>query len=204
MAETVVLSAAERRQSLSVAIACITVFGITVAVTSPLISLILEARGVSGTVIGAMAAVPAVSLLLTNPLIPLAVRKVGLRRFLYSCIALQLVLTLLMPVFDHIVAWFILRALAGAAVNGLFVASETWINLVAEERSRGRVLAFYGMALSASFAAGPLLITVTGIEGPLPFCVIAGTIFLAGLPLFMARGLSPVVQGTASFGVFSF
>lgn len=202
--EALVLSRAQRRQSLAAAISCMAVFGITVAVMSPLISLILEARGIDRTTIGAMASVPSLALLATNPFIPFCVRLLGFQPFLYACIALQLVLVLLMPLFDDLTSWFVLRGLMGASVNGLFVASEAWINSVAEERTRGRVLAVYGAVLSGSFAVGPIIISVTGIEGWLPFVVSAALIALAALPLVWSRDLSPVLEGRASFGVLSF
>jgi MFS family permease len=66
------------------------------------------------------------------------------------------------------------------------------------------VLAIYGAVLSASFALGPLLISVTGTEGFLPFLVAAGVMAAAGLPLLWSRGLSPVFHGRAAFGVLSF
>ena len=198
------LTQRERRQSIAAAISCAAVFGITVAVMAPLISLILEGRGVDRTTIGAMASVPAVALIVTNPFLPAMVRRFGLRPFLYGCLLLEVVLTLLMPVFDSLVAWFILRGLMGASVNGLFVASETWINAVAEERSRGRVLAIYGAVLSGSFALGPLMISFTGTEGWLPFLVAAGLIASAGLPLLWSSGLSPAFGGRASFNILTF
>lgn len=198
------LSASERRRSLAAAISCCAVFGITVAVMSPLISLILEGRGVDRTTIGALASAPALALIATNPFLPRVVARFGLRTFLYGCIALQLVLTLLMPLFDHLAAWFVLRCLMGAAINGLFVASETWINAVAEERSRGRVLAVYGAVLSGSFAVGPLVIAITGTEGWPPFLVAAALIAAAGVPLLWSSGLSPMFHGRSSFGVLSF
>lgn len=202
--EQVELTDVERRQSLIAAICCVAVFGITVAVMSPLISLILEARGTDRTTIGLMASVPAISLLATNPLIPTLVRVLGMRRFIFGCMTLQLVLVLLMPVFDNLGAWFILRGLTGAAINGLFVASETWINVVAEERNRGRVLALYGTVLSGSFALGPLVIAVTGTEGWPPFLAVAGLIVVAGLPLARSGQISPMIKGRASFGVIAF
>lgn len=202
--DAVTLSPSERRRSLTAAISCCAVFGITVAVMSPLISLILEGRGVDRTTIGALASVPALAMLATNPFLPYVVGRMGLRAFLYVCIAAQVVLTLLMPLFDNLVAWFVLRCLMGAAVNGLFVASETWINAVAEERSRGRVLAIYGAVLAGSFALGPLMIAMTGTEGWPPFLVAAGVIAAAGLPLLRSSGLSPAFYGRASFGVLSF
>ncbi len=198
------LSQSDRRKSLTAAMSCICLFGITVAVMSPLVSLNLEARGVDRTTIGLMAAVPALTLLAANPFIPTMVRLFGFSRYIYGCIALQLVLVLLMPVFDSVPAWFVLRGMMGAAINGIFVASETWINSVAEERSRGRVLAIYGTILSGSFAAGPLIIAVAGSDGFAPFLVVAAIILLAALPLLWTAQVSPVIEGRSTFGVLSF
>lgn len=202
--QQLVLSDGDRRKSLAAAMSCICLFGITVAVMSPLVSLNLEARGVERTTIGLMAAVPALTLLATNPFIPALVRFFGFRRYIFGCIALQLLLVLLMPVFDSVPAWFVLRGMMGAAVNGLFVASETWINSVAEEHSRGRVLAIYGTVLSGSFALGPLIIAFAGSDGFTPFLVIAGIILLAALPLLWTAQVSPVIEGRPTFGVLSF
>ena len=202
--QVLALSKVDRRKSLTAAISCICLFGITVSVMSPLVSLILEARGVERTTIGLMAAVPALTLLAVNPFIPAMVRLFGFRRYIFGCIAAQLILVLLMPVFDSVPAWFFLRGMMGAAVNGLFVASETWINSVAEERSRGRVLAIYGTVLSGSFALGPLIIALAGTDGATPFLVVAGIILLAALPLLWAAGVSPQIEGRPSFGILSF
>ena len=92
----------------------------------------------------------------------------------------------------------------GASVSGLFVASETWINEVAIEKSRGRVLAIYGMIISGSFGLGPAIIPLVGIEGRLPFFIGAVFIGLASLPLIWAGRLSPVFEGRSSFGLLAF
>ena len=191
-------------RSLAAAIACISAFAITVAFASPLISLILEARGVGRTTIGLMASVPAFAILVTTPFIPAVVARIGIRVFLFGCIATEFVLFLLLPVFDSLTGWFVIRALMGMSSAGLFTASETWINAVAIDRTRGRVVAVYSMILSGSFALGPLIITVVGTEGWLPFAI--GSVFIAcaALPLLLAGRLSPAFEGRSSFSVFAF
>ena len=177
------LSPAQRRRSLAAAIACISVFSITTGFASPLISLILESRGVSRSVIGTMASVPSFAILVSTPFIPRVVAWIGIRRVLGLCIGLELVLFLLLPLCDSLTAWFIIRAVMGASGSGLFVASETWINGVAQERTRGRVLAIYGMIISGSFGLGPAIIPLVGIHGYVPFALGAAFIALASLPL---------------------
>jgi len=201
---TATLSDSERYRSIAAAIACIAVFSITTGYAAPLISLILESRDVSRTVIGVMASVPSIAILLTAPLVPRLVAWLGLRRFLSGCIAIEFVLFLLLPVFDNLYAWFVIRALMGASSSGLFIASETWINEVALERTRGRVIAVYGMIISGSFGLGPLLIPLIGIDGLLPFVVGSAFIALAALPLLWTGGLSPSIEGRSKFSILAF
>lgn len=198
------LSDADRRRSIAAAITCIAVFAITTGFASPLISLILEARGTDRTIIGAMASVPALAILLSAPFIPLMVRLIGIRPFLYGCIAIEFILFLALPLFDSLAAWFIIRTLMGASSSGLWVASETWINAVALDHNRGRVMAIYAMILSGSFGLGPLIIVLIGTDGALPFVIGAAFIATAALPVLWAGQLSPTFHGKASFGVWSF
>ena len=198
------LDARTRRQSLAAAIACIAAFAITVAFASPLISLILESRGIDRTTIGLMASVPALAILATTPFVPALVARLGIRTFLLACIGSELVLFLLLPAFDTLSAWFVIRALMGVSSAGLFIASETWINAVALERTRGRVLAVYAMIISGSFALGPLLIALTGTEGWAPFLAGSAFVAAAALPMLSAGRLSPVFEGASSFNVLSF
>ena len=198
------LSDTDRRRSLAAAIACISVFSITTGFASPLISLILECRGIARSVIGAIASFPSLAILVTAPFIPMVVRRLGVRRFLFICIGLEFFLFLMLLLFDSLAAWFVIRALMGASGSGLFVASETWINAVAVERSRGRVLAIYGMIIAGSFGLGPAFIPLVGIQGWLPFAIGAGFIALASLPLMWAGRLSPVFEGRSRFGLVAF
>jgi MFS family permease len=198
------LNDADRRRSIAAAITCIAVFAITTGFASPLISLILEARGTDRTTIGAMASVPALAILMTAPFIPTMVRLIGIRPFLYSCITIEFMLFLALPIFDDLTSWFIIRALMGASSSGLWVASEAWISEVTLDRNRGRVMAIYAMILSGSFGLGPLVIVVLGSEGPLPFIIGAGFIATAALPVLWAGKLSPAFEGKATFGVWSF
>ena len=197
------LSDAERRRSIGAAIACIAVFAISLGFVAPLIALILESRGTSRTVIGALAAVPSLAIVLTTPFVPAMVARMGLRRFLGTCITIELVLFVLLPIFDQLTAWFLIRALMGASASGLFIASETWINEVAVERSRGRVVAIYTMLISAGFGLGPTIIPLVGIDGWLPFALGAVFIALAAIPLLWAGRLSPVFSGQSGFGVLA-
>jgi len=78
--------------------------------------------------------------------------------------------------------------------------SETWINRIATERTRGRMVAIYAMLWSGGIALGPQLLRLTGTDGWPPF-VLAALILAAGaVPLFLARRLAPSLDGQEAVG----
>ncbi len=193
-----------RRQSLTAILVCMSVYGITLGMTAPLLSLILEGRGTERTLIGLNAAMPALAMLAVSPVFPRLVAKLGFRRLLFGSLAIELITFLALPVFDHLYAWFPIRFIMGASAAGLFIAGETWINQIAGEASRGRIMGLYVTVMAAGFGAGPLLLVLTGTEGWTPFLVGAGFIAIASLPLIWARTGAPNLEGRASFSIVRF
>ena len=115
---------------------------------------------------------------------------------LVACaIAAIIVALVLLPAFPNVYAWFPIRFLLGGAVEVLFIGCDVWVNQVAEEKSRGRVIGVYGFAMSAGFAGGPLIINMTGIEGWAPFLVGIVIIAVATIPLLWSRGVVPRIEG---------
>jgi MFS family permease len=179
------LTPAERRAALAAAISSVTVFGVGVGFALPLLSLLLEARGVEASLNGLNAASAFIGVTLGPLLTPLLVRRLGIRALLGWCFALDVVLFLLMKVFDGIAAWFALRIALGVVGSSIFTASEAWINLLAGDAGRGRIIGLYASALAGGFGLGPLLLSVTGIAGWTPF--VAGSVVtaVAVLPLLL-------------------
>src|SRR5205814_551035 len=82
-----------------------------------------------------------------------------------------------------IFAWFIIRFVFGVAAGVLFSVSEAWILSSAEKGTRGRVMGLYTSILGITFAVGPLIIPLTGIDGWLPWLIGIGCVSLSALPL---------------------
>ena len=112
-------------------------------------------------------------------------------------------LFLALPAFDNLVAWFIIRFLMGASGTALFIASEAWINALADDANRGRWLGLYNAVISATIAVGPLLLIATGTQGWLPFVAGAVFILLAGIPLIWAKELPHFEERGAPVGLLS-
>ncbi|GJL83306.1 MAG: MFS transporter [marine bacterium B5-7] len=171
-------------RNLVAACGAITVFGLAFGMTYPLLSLILESRGVDADMIGLNSAMMPIGILLYSSQIPRASRRFGGRNVAIVAAIATSVLMISLKIFDDLIWWFPLRLLMGMSTSTLFVLSEAWIVRFAGSRHRGRVVAIYGSVLAASFGAGPALIGWIGIDGWMPF-VVASLVILAGvIPLW--------------------
>ena len=192
-------------RNLVAACSAITVFGLAFGMTYPLLSLILESRGVSERMIGINSAMMPIGILLFSSVIPVAAGKFGSRNVaIWAAIATSLFI-LCYKVFDTLEAWFILRLLQGMSMSTLFVLSEAWIVRFAGSSHRGRVIAIYGAVLSASFGAGPALVSWIGIHGWAPF-VIGSIVIVCGVfPLYLLKDEELETQEeNSTSGIFSF
>ena len=183
-----------RRVLLSI-ITVISVYGLTIGFLYPLISLKLEARGFSPFLIGLMGMMPFIASIFTSPLVPIIIRLTNVSRLVFFAIVIDLSMILVMILFDDLHVWFVARFIMGFAGTVLFVVSETWINEIAEERTRGRVLALYTLAFSATLGISPMFIVFLGVEGNLPFIIAFVFVALALIPLYWTRGSEPDFSG---------
>ncbi len=188
----------ERRWSLAAAIASVTVFGLSVGQGGPLLSLLLEQRGVDATLNGLNAGATFIGVIVGPLLAPRLVRHFGIRDFLLICFGLDIALFLALKPFDTIVAWFVLRPLGAAVGSSIFTAGEAWINQLAGDAGRGRIIGVYAAALSAGFGLGPLILSITGISGWPPFVANAVISALAAVPLLGVRRTGGTFGGEAA------
>jgi len=189
------LSPVDRRRNIIAVTAAMAATALISGLSVPLLSLILEDRGVGGTLIGSQAAVQSAAILLISPFLPRYMSRVGPAILMLGAIQVSLVAFLLLAVFPSMLAWFVLRFTIGAAGSVLWVCGEAWINQVSQDSTRGRVVAMYSMAVSAGFALGPAVLSVTGSRGLTPFIVSAAVMLLSALPLFTVLGSSPRMAG---------
>jgi MFS family permease len=178
----------ERRWSLAAAISSIAVFGIGIGVGAPLLSLMLETRGTDSSLTGLNAGTGFLGVLVGPLLMPRLVARFGFKNFLLAMLPLSLVLFLLLKPLDSLGAWFVLRFLSGICGSSTFAATEAWISQLTGDEARGRVMGIYTASLSAGFAVGPALLSLTGIVGWPPFIACAIIEIVAMLPLLAVPG----------------
>ena len=181
----------QRRLSMAAVIAAATTFGLTYSLTAPLIAMSLMARGYSSLFIGMNAAMHAVGVLLAAPMLPGLAARLGTRQLTVMALAVSAVLLVFFRLWPLVWLWFPLRIALGAAAEVLFVMSETWTNVLSDERSRGRTMAIYTAALSFGMVLGPTLLSELGVSNR-AFTV--GAAISAGTILFV---ISPWVRAPA-------
>ena len=201
-------SGPERNYELAVTLAaligCLSIYGITFSLYTPLLSLILEARGVSSTLIGALAMIASAGIIIGSFAVPWFMRHLEGRSLLLGGVVFEIVLIFALMSTQSIVAWFVIRFLGGLVGSVLFVVTETWMIEITPREHHGRVMGFYNTTLALSFALGPLILSVTGTQGTMPFLVGIGLMVLAGLPVLWAGRYAPASSDKPGFGVVSF
>jgi MFS family permease len=186
-----ILGEGDRRRSFAAATGCTAIAGMAMGITWPLLALVLDRQGVSEFLIGLSSASQSFAVFIAAPLAPRLLRRLGLSGCVLAGIGSVVLTMLLLPTFPNVIAWFPIRFLLGVGATTLFIATQTWVNAIAAEDSRGRTIGLFGLLWSAGFAAGPLVIRVTGIEGWPPFLAAIALVAAAMAPLLGARGLVP-------------
>ena len=194
-------NSAQRTRSLVAVIAAALSVGIAVGAMVPLISLRLEAAGYSNTLIGINGAMFPIGLLAIGYWLPSILRFFGPLRAVYFGVGVTSCSVLLLPVLDNYIAWCLLRLGAGAAGGVYWVMSETWINMMVTEKTRGRVMALYTATMAFGFAFGPEIVARIGIEGFLPFVIVSALLAVSAVPFFFVHDVKPEIPEHAGVNV---
>jgi MFS family permease len=161
--------------------------------TWPLLALVLDAQGVDSRLIGLSSSTQTLAILLMSPFAPMLVARLGMVPALHACLGGAAACLLLLRTFPDVYAWFPIRFGLGTCIAVVFIAGETWVNQLAPEESRGRVIGVFGFLWALSAACGPLIIRATGTAGWGAFVVGATLILVAGVPLLFASGVTPAM-----------
>jgi MFS family permease len=124
-----------------------------------------------------------IGILTSALMIPWLARRFGVKPVILAAAFTTAMIVIAYKVLWSVEWWFVLRFLQGMSVSTLFVLSESWIVKFAEDGHRGKIVAAYASVLSASFACGPLLISIIGVEGWWPFLIGAAVLVSAMAPL---------------------
>lgn len=180
-------------------------FGLAFGGLSPLISLTLEGRGTTETLIGLNSAMGAIGVTCFAPLAPKLFARYGARNSLifFSVVFIGAIATL--PSFDSYAAWLVLRFTIGVGIAMPWVLSETWTNQITTQKMRGRIMAIHATTIAAGFTVGPVTLTLLGTDGAAPYYFCAIILVCAMLPLIYVQRWFPRISDhhkTRMSGIF--
>ena len=188
--------------AIAAAIGSISVVGTALGLGAPLLSIILEKRGYSASMIGLNGAVAGLASILAAPVAtPLAVRF-GVVPTILGAIAASALAFIGFYLADNFWAWLPLRVVLNTALTVLFILSEFWISASAPPAKRGFVLGIYATVLSLGFAFGPWLFAQIGSDGFLPFGIAFSLVLVAALPVLAAWRQGPDMSAEETGGGF--
>ena len=199
MAESPAVTAqAPRWRQLVVATVALAVASFGHGLTMPLLSLVLSHQGVDETLIGLSTGAYFIAIFAVAPFTTRLMRRRGPAQLMLASILAEAILLALLCAFPSVWLWFPLRFALGIAASFLWIAGEAWVNHAAQESHRGRIIAIFGVVVSAGFALGPLILSWTGTEGWTPFLVTIAVLLIAAGVLASALGAAPRLRGKTS------
>ncbi|MET0067762.1 MAG: MFS transporter [Candidatus Thiodiazotropha sp.] len=172
------------------------------------LSVLLVGYGLLGTLLGVRATIDELSNIQTGVVMmgyyvgyiigtvsgPGIVQRVGHIRTFAAFAALGAATTLLFGMLSGAGWWFILRIFNGAAMVGLYMVVESWLNEKTPAQSRGRVFAVYMITTLIALASGQFLLLVYEPASLAPFALATVLVVLAIIPIAVTRVAEPRID----------
>ena len=97
--------------------------------------------------------------------------KIGLYKTMFIGIFVQTICVIIMFVFFNPSNLILNHFIMGVFGGMIWMTMDTWVNLVSDNKNRGKAIGFYNSAITLGFAIGPLFIGIFGTEGILPIFI---------------------------------
>ena len=191
------------RLAISLVLSAVGGVGIVVGMSFPLLTFMLEREGFSASLIGLNSATSSLGILVVGLY---TARVLGRHGAFLPIIAATIIgagSLIALPLVNHPAGWFILRFSLALGIGFMWLLSESWLNMLSNDRNRGRIIGLYAVFFSAGFALGPLIVTLVGSRGPVPFAVAAALMVGSTLPMLLLanRGVSAKHQPVRNLGL---
>jgi MFS family permease len=133
--------------------------------------------------------------------VPLMVRRVGHIRAFSVMAAIGTITILCNLLLVNDVAWIVMRAFSGFCFAGAAMIVESWLNEVAENKSRGTIFSIYTTINMTASTLGQLAMSITGVSTAIPFIVGAISFICAILPPALTSTPQPRPLASAKLDV---
>ena len=178
------MSNQNRLKNLAKVMLAITLVGVIIGINLPLSSLTLQTWGTSTSVIGFAASMTGLATVVITPFFSKLINRFGQMGIMRFCLVVLPIAIACLPVFQNIYIWFLLRFIIGVVATGVWLLSEVWINALAEDQHRGKIIALYSSLISLGLIVGVLISSLIPIETGGGFYVSAGIAVISAIPLW--------------------
>ena len=178
------MSNQNRLKNLAKVMLAITLVGVIIGINLPLSSLTLQTWGTSTSVIGFAASMTGLATVVITPFFSKLINRFGQMGIMRFCLVVLPIAIAFLPVFQNIYIWFLLRFIIGVVATGVWLLSEVWINALAEDQHRGKIIALYSSLISLGLIVGVLISSLIPIETGGGFYVSAGIAVISAIPLW--------------------
>jgi len=151
---------------LALVIAGVGLFGTVIGIRS-------EQNGYANWVIGVIGAAYYAGFLLGSRITLSAMTNVGHIRVFAAFSSLLGATMIMAGLNDSAPTWIVARLLTGVFSAGLYVVAESWLNGLASNETRGRLLAIYLVVTGGSYGVGQLMVGTVGTQKLTAFAVAA-------------------------------
>lgn len=158
----------------------ISIVGLSIGSTVPILALRLYQAGASNNQIGLMSALPAAGMMLSAFLVNGMCRRLTRRQIYLLCFSLCAVsvAALELPGIG-LHGLGMARIAMGLGAGLIIILGETWVNEMAEDTTRGRLVAVYTTCFTFFQLLGPGLVSLLGTEGPIVLAIVSAGYALA-------------------------
>lgn len=165
---------------------------------STLLGVRSELRGLPTVVSSIISASYYVGFLVGSVLTLKALGRVGHIRVYTALASLLSACIVAVGITNDPTAWVLLRLITGLCFAGLYVVAESWLNDLADNDNRGRLLAIYGGLCVAFFGVGQLMVSGFNPIAVTGFGVAAIVTSLAVAPVALSEAaVAPSVESSA-------
>ncbi len=145
----------------------VSIVGLSLGATVPMVALRLYQAGASSLYIGVMSALPAAGIMLSAFSVDWLCQRLSRRNIYLACFALS-TLSIALLELPGLGAYLLglARFAMGLAAGLVIILGESWVNEVAPDSHRGRVVAIYTTCFTVFQLFGPAMVALLGSAGP--------------------------------------
>tara|TARA_B100000676_G_scaffold213248_1_gene209662 strand:+ start:5209 stop:6351 length:1143 start_codon:yes stop_codon:yes gene_type:complete len=177
---------------------------VTMGITLPFLALVLDGWGVDPWINGLSAASQMIAVLFLAIFGPRFMARFGTKKVIGFGLAGVAVSLILLPIFPNVWLWFPIRFLLGFSSEMVWTAGDVWINQLAPEKKRGRIIGLTGFFQHGGFAVGPILLAFLGTETWVPLYIGIGIVLMGLLPLGLTGPAATFAGHEASARILHF